>query len=214
MKTIKANNYKQAKAELEKLDIETSKVKETINASDKFHYHIALIKIINKPGKVKNDTTVMVQSFHKRGFEKATKNFKNNGFDLCVLLHNPEKLKEEQGSKIPEYQKRRAAEEIKAEVEAEKQAEIAKRIAKKEKELEAEQVESETQDDAEVVDLSEIRAMNQERLIAYAKENEIETGDETRVRQLLPIVIDWAKSQNEEAVKVAKKEAAAEKAAE
>ena len=155
MKTIKPNNLLQAQKELKMLSpILLEKIKDTIKVSDKHMYHVALIRIISKPGQMDNDAMVSVQTYHRHGFEKIARNYQTSGYNYCVVLHNPQK-----------------AEEI-------------------------EEDEDEETEKPQGIDLAEIRSMKQAELIAYASEKGIDTGGETRVRQLQPIVLQWAKNQN------------------
>ena len=91
MSKISSNNYDQAVKEIKGMDAElVSRIPEKINANDANHYHVALVRITDRPGQVKNDVNVNVQQYHKNGFEKIKKTFIFQGFAKLVVVHNPE----------------------------------------------------------------------------------------------------------------------------
>ena len=197
MKTLKANNYEQAAKELANLDESlVKKISEEINASDKRHYHIITVRIIDRPGKVKNDTQVSIQKYHKHGFEKIVKRFKNTGADYCIVLHDPTKDGEDVEVYVPSHKLKQTEAQIRAEVQAEAEKEIQKRVDER---IAKFKEDNEQEDPTDLVSLKEIRKLNQEDLIKFATENKVEVGEETRVRELKKIIISWAKQVNQEA---------------
>lgn len=96
MKTLQANNLSQAVKELKKID-ETliDKVKTDVKDVDKKHYHVILVKVIDRPGQAKNKVTVSVQTYNKPAYEKLKKNFAFQGFTSVILLHDPSQLSPE-----------------------------------------------------------------------------------------------------------------------
>lgn len=95
MSKINSNNYTQAVKEVNAMDPEQiQRIPETINANDQKHYHVALIRINDRPGQPKNDVNVNVQQFHPRGFDKIKKSFVFQGFAKLVIVHDPTKKSE------------------------------------------------------------------------------------------------------------------------
>jgi hypothetical protein len=90
MSQIKANNYQKAFEELKVLDPETAMtLKETIAFDDRFHFHVAMVRISDRPGEAKNEVSVNVQQFHEPGFEKVSKSFRFLGFNNLIVVHDP-----------------------------------------------------------------------------------------------------------------------------
>lgn len=197
MKTLKANNYEQAAKELANLDESlVEKVSENIDASDKKHYHVITVRIIDRPGQVKNDTKVNVQKFHKGGFDKIIKRFKNTGADYCIVLHDPSKDGEEVEVTVPAHKLKQTEAQIRAEIEKEAEEKIKQRVAEEIEDYKEQQ--SEVDDPEDLFSLKEIRAKNQEELLAFAEENEIELSGVTKVRELKKIIVSWVKEKNQE----------------
>ena len=91
MKKIQANNYEIAFKEIEAIDKEVANaLPKEINESDRGHYVVALVKKTDNPVKKTYETTINIQQFDARGFEKTSKSIAILGFDKMVVLHNPE----------------------------------------------------------------------------------------------------------------------------
>lgn len=92
MSKIKTNNFDQAKKEMEAMDATlVSKIPSEIDAKDSKHYHVAMVKIMDRPGEVKNDVSINVQAFHQRGFEKIKESFRFLGYSKITVVHDPSK---------------------------------------------------------------------------------------------------------------------------
>ncbi len=90
MTKIKANRHQQAVLEVEKLDKElVGKINEEINHDDRNHYHVALVRITDRPGEAKNHVSIVVQQFNEPGFAKIEKNFKFLGWNKMIVVHDP-----------------------------------------------------------------------------------------------------------------------------
>jgi hypothetical protein len=124
MKTFKASNYAQALKEIHSLDSEKAEIiKEEINFEDRNHYHVAMVRITDRPGEAKNEVSVNIQLFHEAGFRKLEKNFPFLGWNKLVVIHDPnqnpieETIAPEAGSVAPPVITK-TQEEIEAEIEA------------------------------------------------------------------------------------------------
>lgn len=124
MKTFKASNYAQALKEIQSLDSEKAGiVKEEINFEDRAHYHVAMVRITDRPGEAKNEVSVNVQMFHEAGFRKLEKSFPFLGWNKLIVIHDPkrnpveETIAPEAGSVAPTVITK-TQEEIEAEIEA------------------------------------------------------------------------------------------------
>lgn len=96
MKKVKSNRYEQAVSEIQSLDKDqVSRLNEEIKFEDRNHYHVAMVKITDRPGEAKNDVSVVVQMFNEPGFKKIEKNFKFLGWSKIAIVHDPKLNKEE-----------------------------------------------------------------------------------------------------------------------
>jgi hypothetical protein len=68
-----------------------SKIPTEIDSKDSKMYHVALVKIMDRPGEVKNDVSVNVQQYHERGFEKIQSSFRFLGYSKITVIHDPKK---------------------------------------------------------------------------------------------------------------------------
>jgi len=126
MKTLKVSNYQQALKEINALDSEKAGIiKEEINFEDRNHYHVAMVRITDRPGQAKNDVSVNVQMFHESGFQKLEKNFQILGFNKLIVVHDPNQNPVEETQTAPQSGTTdtppaitKTPEEIEAEIEA------------------------------------------------------------------------------------------------
>lgn len=118
MKKSKANNHQQASKELAVLDAKLAEtLQEEINESDKGHYNVILVRIKDRPGEAKNEVTMNIQTFNKRGFERLGDNLAFHGINKMILLHDPALETEEDEVIIPNHEIQKTEEEIRKEVE-------------------------------------------------------------------------------------------------
>lgn len=133
-KTVNANRFEKAAKELNKIvGGLASKISKTIKESDIFHYHVALVKVSDRPGQIKNKVTVSVQVYAKQGWEKIQKNFQFHGFNKIVLVHDPEKVKAAPPVQVPQHVVTAATAQAKNQSESAKQKEINDAVAKAKK---------------------------------------------------------------------------------
>lgn len=122
MKTLKVSNYQQALKEINALDsTKAGIIKEEINFDDRNHYHVAMVRITDRPGQAKNDVSVNVQMFHESGFQKLEKNFQILGFNKLIVVHDPNQNPVEETQTAPQTTPpatTKTPEEIEAEIEA------------------------------------------------------------------------------------------------
>lgn len=188
MKKFQANNHQQASKQLDAIADGLSKnLPETVNHQDRFHYHVAMVRIDNRPGEAKNDVSFNVQQFHGRGFDKMKKNIQFLGFTQAVILHDPTQVEEEKGTAKPVHQLKtesKTREEIRKEIEAENEEEIERRVQER---LEAGKDTDDTNgsDDTGNDDGDDVKAIGQdvvksgtvEDLDAYANDYGVEPYD-------------------------------------
>lgn len=90
--TIKTNNFDQAKKEIQAMDADmVSKIPSEVDVKDSKHYHVAMIKIMDRPGEVRNEVSVNVQMFHPRSFDKIKSSFRFLGYSKITVIHDPSK---------------------------------------------------------------------------------------------------------------------------
>lgn len=132
MKTIIANRFQKALAEIEKLDKEQAlKLNEEIKFENRNHYHVAMVKITDRPGEAKNEVSVTVQMFNDHGFKKIEKNFKFLGWTKLAILHDPTlNEKEETKELVKGSDKVLTEQEIEAEIERRAEEKANARIKK------------------------------------------------------------------------------------
>jgi len=91
--TVKANNFKQAYAELAEIDkVEADKLTGEIDENDRGHNVVLCIQRINNEAKKNYETRLSIQQFDQQSFEKLQSNFQFLGFDSIILLHKAEKV--------------------------------------------------------------------------------------------------------------------------
>jgi hypothetical protein len=122
MKTFKANNYDQAVKEIDALDkSKTEVIKEDIRFEDRKNFHVAMVRITDRPGEAKNDVSVNVQMFHDQGFVKLQKSFSFLGWNKLVVVHDPRQNEiEATNPTIEKDSAMKTPAEIEAEIEAPK----------------------------------------------------------------------------------------------
>lgn len=92
MKSLKANNYEKAVLELNEVDSGLgNQISEEVKAQDASSFHVALVRITDRPGEAKNDVNVQVQHYSEQGFEKLEKNYTFMSINKIVLVHDPRK---------------------------------------------------------------------------------------------------------------------------
>ena len=129
MKKVIANRFQKAVEEIRNLDKnQVLKINEEIKIEDEQHYHVAMVKITDRPGEAKNEVSVTVQMFNEHGFKKIEKNFKFLGWTKLIVLHDP-KLNIEEVEEVEEVE----ATKINGKVltDAEIEAEIERRAEEK-----------------------------------------------------------------------------------
>lgn len=91
MKTVKANTYKKALAELLAIDEKAENLlPQEISENDKDHYVCLMVKRDNNATKKRYETKVSVQQFDAQSFQKMIKNVAVTGYDYAIVLHNPD----------------------------------------------------------------------------------------------------------------------------
>lgn len=200
MKTLQANNLDQATKELNNLDEGlVNKLNTEVKESNKNHYHVIMLRIRERSGQIKNDVSLNVQHYNKRGFEKLKKSFQLH-CNKMIVLHDPEQNEEQIKVAPPKHVIQKTEAEIRAEVQKEADAEIDRRVQERLAELQSsESNEGDESQDVDLIDLKDIRALNLEGLVQYAEQNEIDLEGKEKVKEIKPIVIAWAKAENEKA---------------
>lgn len=113
MKRVKTNRYEQAVKEMKNLDESlVEKIKEEIKETDKDHFHVIMVKVLDRPGQVKNATTVTTQQFNEIAFQKIQKKFQFLGFTNLILLHDPRQNIEAVEEKVLDSSPKKTQEEI------------------------------------------------------------------------------------------------------
>ncbi len=94
MKTIKANNFKQAFEELKAIDpVIADKLEETIDENDAGHNIVLCIKRTNNESTKQYETVIAKQPFDNISFEKLQRDYQFLGFDKIILLHKADGAK-------------------------------------------------------------------------------------------------------------------------
>jgi hypothetical protein len=92
MKSLKANNYEKAVLELNEFEKGLgNQILEEVKPQDASSFHVALVRVVDKPGAPKNDVSVQVQHYSQEGFEKLEKNYVYASINKIVLVHDPRK---------------------------------------------------------------------------------------------------------------------------
>lgn len=107
MSTLKANNQAQATKELQAIDKTlVENVNFNIKKTDEGNYHVALVRITERPGQVKNKVSITTHQYNKRAFPKAKKQVVFMGYAHAIILHDPTiKAKKQAASPKPEAKK-------------------------------------------------------------------------------------------------------------
>jgi hypothetical protein len=94
MKNFKANNYQQAKRELEAFSPDlANQLKENISNENAGAYNVIFCSSQHIPTLRTYKNTFFVQTFNFKGYEKAKK-FAAINYDKMILLHDPNKVAE------------------------------------------------------------------------------------------------------------------------
>lgn len=96
---MKANNYDQVVKELEVLGFSKDAVKNEIKECDKGHFHVITVRIEQGVG-MKNKGFLVVNRYHKAGYDKIMKGFVALGYHKVILLHDPTVKNGEDSKKI------------------------------------------------------------------------------------------------------------------
>ncbi|ALN97246.1 hypothetical protein LIT13_06710 [Flavobacterium psychrophilum] len=193
MKKIQANNYEIAFKEIEAIDKEVANaLPKEINESDRGHYVVALVKKTDNPVKKTYETTINIQQFDARGFEKTSKSIAILGFDKMVVLHNPETVEVAAIAPTITAAPIKTQVEIDAEIEEKANAKAQELFDAKLKELEASKPAPTTPaaNDPKTVDLTELKI---DELKAFAKTNEIDIKGLTAKEEIFIALSEWQK---------------------
>ena len=206
MKKIKANNFDNAHAELKAISEDLVKgLKQKIPHADRKHYVVALVKIIDRPGEVKNAVKIDRVCYDKGRFERMTKNYAVHGYSKMIVLHDPSQLEEDDTVIIPQHVQVKTEAEIRKEVEAENEKVIEQRV----KEALAEQASQEGKDgegdgdgpgpdggqgDAPMT-VEGSKALNYFQLKEFATANKIDLGKAKAETEIRPLIENWITDQ-------------------
>ena len=215
MKTIKANNFESAIAELKAFSKGAEKsIKEAIPANNKDHFNVIMVKIIDQPGKPQNVVQSTVVCYDKQRFERVKKNFAFHGYSKMIVLHDPTKMKDQKKvDEIPSHIKAKSMAELKAEMEAEIEKKAQAKFEAKMKEFnEAKaKAEAESKDGEEVkttepdseggekIDGSGLDELTVVQLKEYASDNQIDLKGLKTKDEIKGAVQAWIDDQNGQA---------------
>lgn len=176
-KTFKSNRYAKATKELEAIAKGLSeKVSEDIKDTDKFHYHVALVKVTDRPGQVNNKVNVSVHCYSKQGWEKIQKNYAFHGFSKIVLVHDPSQVEEEQPIIVPQHVTTSATASVNEKADQKKQAEIDKAVAEAKKKWIEEQ-KAIADSEKENLDKAKNLEVNEDKVLTPEEEKELLSED-------------------------------------
>jgi len=201
MKTFKASNFDQALKEINSLDPTVSGIiKEEINYDDRNHFHVAMVRITDRPGEAKNEVSVNVQAFHPEGFAKLEKNYSFLGWNKLVIIHDPkqnpveETIAPKSGSIEPPVVTK-TQEEIDAEIDAKANELFEARMAK----IEAEKAGSIAPPLVPVLDADQqlefFGEAGIDALKQYAKDNEIDLTGLKLKDEIKSAILAWYEDQ-------------------
>jgi hypothetical protein len=202
MKTFKANNYDQAVKEIDALDkSKTEVIKEDIRFEDRKHFHVAMVRITDRPGEAKNDVSVNVQMFHDQGFVKLQKSFSFLGWNKLVVVHDPRQNEiEATNPTIEKDSAMKTPAEIEAEIEAKAEKMFQEKLAKME-------AGKKTSDSTKSGDVPEVGKDSQmeffasstvDQLKEYAKTNEIDLSGLKAKEDIKLAIVTWYEDQQNE----------------
>ena len=182
MKTIKPNNLDQAIKEIEAIDKElVGKVKEEIKHSDRRHNHVIAIKVLDRPGEVKNKVVVSTLILNDDKLEKIRKSFKFLGYSRLIVLHDAKLVKEDVAPTLHVQESESIALKVKRELEAKHQAEIDELRKKYESEaIEDKTQKKESKEPTELdIDYQEAMSGNKDELVSFMEKYDIDQTDIT-----------------------------------
>jgi len=197
MKQLQANNYSNAQKELEAIEKGLGgKVSEQVSPNDSKHYHVALVRIFDKPGEAKNEVSVVLQKYHKEAFEKLEKNFMFQGIHKLVIVHDPTKeIAEAQGQQptASTGTQTKTAEEIEAEIKAGIEAGISARLEliKNDSGTAGEGAGTQTKTAEELRFDTLVTEGKVDELKAYATEKEIDLTGVTDKKSIVLAITAW-----------------------
>lgn len=226
MKTVKANNFEKAIAELEGFSKDyVGTIKEAIPADNSKHFNAIMVKVIDNPGSPNNTVKVDVICLDKGRFERMKKNFAFHGYSKMIVLHDPSLVEppiETDG--IPSHIKAKAQAEAKAEMEAEIEAKAQAKFEAKLKEFEEAKAKAEAEKGkGEKVETTEVDSqkpqpegleggegdqggekissegidqLTVDQLKEYAKDNEIDLTGLKVKDEIKGAVMAWIEDQN------------------
>lgn len=191
MKTLKASNLGQAQKQLSEIDKSLAeKLNENVKDVDKKHYHVILVKVVDRPGQPKNDVSMIIQTYNKQGYEKLKKNFIFQGFTQAILLHEPvadedvviENVSDEKDAII-------AGKDAEIEALKAKLASVPNQTTQPEPETTTQPVESQNQEDVFDVLTADFKGLN-----VFASENNIDLQGKRSTEDIRVVVDNWIKS--------------------
>lgn len=206
MTKIKANRHQQSVLEIEKLDKElVGKINEEINHDDRNHFHVALVRITDRPGEAKNHVSIVVQKFNEPGFAKIEKNFKFLGWNKMIVVHDPRQNPKEETPMAPAQTPApttnagtgMTAEEMEAEIErrAQEKANQLIEASKNADDSTNTVTETETEGNKKNVPYPFENGDTVEAMKAFAKENEIDLSGLKIKDEIKACLLTWYNEQ-------------------
>lgn len=200
-KQIQATNAEKAKAELEEIKEGLSKsVDLNINVQDRKHYIVALVAIVDQPGKVENDVKVDKVAYSKAKFERMAKKFATHGYSYMVLLNDPSQLEEQDAPVVPLHTMRKTESEIRKEVEAENEQKIKEGVqaslaAQAEAQNDATVPPTKKPEIPEKLTVENSKALDYFQLKEVATENKIDLGNAKSEPDVRSVIENWIADQ-------------------
>ena len=195
---LQASNLKQVLKEMENEQITCDPSLLEVKEENKNHYHVVLVNVRAVYGKVIGDTFVRVQHYHKHGFEKIKKLYKEK-YEFMFLLHDPSNNKVEKI--IPQHVQKKTEEEIRKELQAEFDAKFNKKIA--EMKEAANNEEDDTESEQSDINISKIEISDEKidqltvvELKEYAKDHDISLVGLTQKEDIKFAIIAWIEEHN------------------
>lgn len=176
MEMLKANRLEQALNELKNSNV-SKEMLDNINFNvqevNKRFYHVALLRRVNNPVKEEYESAVVIQIYNKRGFENLKKNIKTMPISKIVVTHDPTLEKEDEV--IVKLSEAELKEKLRAEI--------------------LEEINSSTTTEYKTSKLGDFNpeTASYHELVKFAKENEIELGEDRKQSAVKSAVLNWAK---------------------
>tara|TARA_R110000851_G_scaffold108617_1_gene230039 strand:- start:23178 stop:23774 length:597 start_codon:yes stop_codon:yes gene_type:complete len=198
MKTVKANNFDQAKKELNDLDNSLiGKLKDTIKAIERKFYHVITVRITDQPGQANNKVSVNTIIVNDDKFIKLKRNSAFLGFSKLILLHDPTQDKEEEETVLHVHDKEAIREEARKELQKEYDDKLNEKIA--EMESKKTQEASNKGGDASELENDYVEAMSGKKddLVAFMVKYEIDQSDIVNNEDRQKAITAYFEGQNE-----------------